>query len=56
MCAGVVVLIHSPLVGGLSGMRSEEFLGTGPGAGMPAQGTGSSQTERGRTDAASAPP
>ena len=30
MCAGVVVLIRSPLVGGLSGTRSDEYLGTDP--------------------------
>ena len=26
MCAGVVVLIRSPLVAGLSGARSDEYL------------------------------
>jgi hypothetical protein len=56
MCAGVVVLIRSPLVAGLSGTRGEEYLGTtGPVTGMPAQGTGLSQMERGRTDAAPPP-
>ena len=34
MCAGVVVLIRSPLVGGLSGTRSDEYLGADPIAGM----------------------
>jgi drug/metabolite transporter (DMT)-like permease len=33
MCAGVVVLIRSPLVGGLSGTRSGEYLGADPSAG-----------------------
>jgi hypothetical protein len=56
LAAGVVVLIRSPLAGGLSGTRSEEFLGAGPVTGMPPQGTGFSQAERGRTDAASPPP
>ena len=37
MCAGVVVLIRSPLVGGLSGTRSDEYLGTDPIAGMHKQ-------------------
>jgi len=33
MCAGVVVLIRSPLVGGLSGTGSDEYLGANPVAG-----------------------
>jgi hypothetical protein len=37
MCAGVVVLIRSPLVGGLSGTRSEEYLGAGDRSGLPVQ-------------------
>ena len=37
MCAGVVVLIRSPLVGGLSGTRSDEYLGADPIAGMHKQ-------------------
>jgi hypothetical protein len=37
MCAGVVVLIRSPFVGGLSGTRSEEYLGAGDRSGLPVQ-------------------
>jgi hypothetical protein len=58
MCAGVVVLIRSPLVAGLSGTRSDEYLSADPVLGMPKERAEFSRTERGGTDptrASSAP-
>jgi hypothetical protein len=49
MCAGVVILIRSPLVGGLGGTRSDEYLAADPVPGVHKERTKFRRTEPGTT-------